>query len=61
MFVNPTIEISKYGKQLQEDKKIFTITLDNEEAKPYTYLSVFRRRFIIHTTVNNAPLALCAG
>ncbi len=33
MFVNPTIEISKYGKQLQEDKKIFTITLDNEEAK----------------------------
>lgn len=33
MFVNPTIEISKYGKQLQEDKQIFIITLDDEESK----------------------------
>ena len=33
MFVNPSIEISKYGKKLQEDKKIFTITLDDDETK----------------------------
>lgn len=33
MFINPVIEISKYGKKLQEDKKIFLITLEDEESK----------------------------